>query len=79
MNAFNRDRNPGPKLPRRGAKTAILPRQARIAGLMQLFASSLLCYGLTRFEGHPVFFLGALAFSIVLVVIGAWNLAEHQS
>ncbi len=73
MNAFNRSSRRKPA--RRGPRAAARPREARIAGLMQLFASSLLCYGLTRFEGHPVFFVGALVFSIVFVVIGAWNLA----
>jgi hypothetical protein len=74
MNGFNSNH----KQRRSGAPAAALPPVARLVGLMQLFASSLLCYGLTRFEGHPYFFMGALVFSIVFVVMGAWNLAERR-
>jgi len=49
----------------------------RTIGLMQLFASSLLCYGVSRFGGHPYLLLGSLVFSIVFTAIGAWNLADR--
>jgi hypothetical protein len=48
----------------------------RTIGLMQLFASSLLCYGISRFGEHPYLLLGSLVFSIVFTAIGAWNLAD---
>jgi len=72
MNGLDRNRK------HRRHRAAALPPVSRVAGLIQLFASSLLCYGLTRFAGHPYFFMGALVFSIVFVAIGAWNLAEQR-
>ena len=61
---------------RRSKSGATSRANLRIVGLIQLLASSLLCYGLTHFAGHPDFFIGALIFSIVFVVIGASNLAD---
>jgi hypothetical protein len=61
---------------RRSKSWAVSRANLRIIGLMQLLASSLLCYGLTHFAGHPYFFMGALIFSVVFVVIGASNLAD---
>ena len=61
---------------RRG-KAANAPNGMRTIGLMQLFASSLLCYGISRFGEHPYLLLGSLVFSIVFTAIGAWNLADR--
>ncbi len=78
MNGKDRIGNSRGRRPRLAVRAAALPASERLAGLMQLFASSLLCYGLTRFAGHPFLFMGALVFSIVFVIIGAWNLAERR-
>lgn len=65
-------------LDRRGKTAKVATNGLRTIGLMQLFASSLLCYGVSRFGGHPYLLLGSLVFSIVFTAVGAWNLADRD-
>ncbi|HEX3066349.1 MAG TPA: hypothetical protein VHQ39_12750 [Dongiaceae bacterium] len=63
---------------RRARSARVATHGPRTIGLMQLFASSLLCYGVSRFGEHPYLLLGSLVFSIVFTAIGAWNLADRS-
>jgi hypothetical protein len=64
--------------PRARSSARVATNGPRTIGLMQLFASSLLLYGISQSAGHPALLLGSLVFSIVFTAIGAWNLAGRD-